>query len=142
MKKRSIAVRTTFLLLIFYLFGSHFIYAQTSFQLNGRNILKINQIYYDVTSGDSAKIEGNVLSIKFVEGLDEPSIKSILKEFPCSLLGKSPGEYYIVSLNAGTDYVAFVNSLNSNEYVSKTIFSYYLKYCTDMLNNDPLFEPG
>ena len=118
------------LLMLLFLLCSTKLFSQDPVKVNGRTLVKIDGKYVDVTTSDTLQIDQKTVTVKFHPNGEEEGIRFILESFGCSLVGKLNSGYYVLRIAEDKDLLEFINKVNQESSVQKSIISYFGKYCS------------
>ena len=115
--------------------------SQNPYSLNGIMIWESDGNLYNITTLDTAKIDINFITLKYVSGADSTAIVDIengnnLNKYYTSRTGITI--YRIDVDNIG--YLTLVSNLVSNQNVNSVYFEYLLKYSDEISYDDMNFE--
>jgi len=71
MKNYPPPLKTLCFLVVFGLFLHSSVFSQTSYLINGRTLLMIDCVYYDIKGSDTTRVDNSHVTVKFDEGQEE-----------------------------------------------------------------------
>lgn len=141
-----------FAIIYFFLFPS-ILFAQTTYQVNGRTILKQNNQYFDITSSDTVLVDTQHLTVEFHPTKEVIGNSLINNNYNTKLFYTSIDKQFFYTLDTTKDYLSTITNVISDENISKVYISYSFKgslannqgsAVTNNLNNsvpdDPYFD--
>lgn len=119
-----------FIVIIF--FTVYPLISQNTYMLNGITILESEGRLYNISTLDTARIDVNFITLKYLVGTDSTIIENIengnsLNKYYSSKTGSIT---YRINVN-NTEYLTLIGNLVSNQNVNNVYFEYLLKYFDD-----------
>lgn len=111
---------------------------QTTYQVNGRTLQKINGHYFDIKANDTLLVDMQHITVKLDNVEETIALNQLINEYPIELKTKTKNDYYVFKLIPEADLIQVIHDIYQNRYV-KRIYLNYLGFYFDEkpFPNDP-----
>lgn len=119
-------LKTIGFLIVYVLFFHNTVFTQTSYLINGRNLVQLQDRYYDVTSNDTLLIDTTKIILVLNSCELDSSINKVVSLGLENYSELRDGRY-VFKLSNSNDFISTINSLSAISEIEEIVFGYLIR---------------